>query len=609
METELPGSAPSRSGSLPKHNNDVSMRDYKSKSKSSKRLSSVSMADLTASERKRILDEEYKIYQEKQESNERHEQEKIYRELEKARLKYEQEKQELEKLRHEQELEEQRKEEKRKEALRKEILKIERERAELQAQAAAAGNQTVRLSQQSQNLIMRTGIPSLAEELNTNEIRTVMYNKSLQSLVLKDLDVTRCDKNCPKILDMINITKVLPKTSASDTVVFFGKWIAASPIAGNVSVKLSFRQVGDDNSLDIEVSAYKIINEILLRKYSPNFIALIAAFKCSNFQQELNQLSLQERYNFYLQLLQQIDEIPGIINGVADNRMNLNVLKQDLYNHRCRDKYMLKVRTNNKLINKQCNNTPVQPARWDLDCARFLVTEQATGVSLSKFLMDKLAHTPNTTNDIASLNNSLTSIIFQIIHACYVMFSMGLQHNDLHSGNVFIDPVDKSNPYTVIRLIYKVGDVIYSIPSNYIVKIYDFDFAFVRGQTNQKLNSQRSKDVGIYNELNSKFDLYIVFSTIYQQIMNSLTTEALVSKIILYHFIKEVCPLIKYRADYPFFGRFCKKRQNADVCIAPLYPDDSLMQTPLQMMRNKLFSKYVIYQSDIPPNYKYFFSF
>lgn len=61
------------------------------------------------------------------------------------------------------------------------------------------------------------------------------------------------------------------------------------------------------------------------------------------------------------------------------------------------------------------------------------------------------------------------TVIFQLLAACYVMEKRRLMHHDLHSGNIWVQRINPA------RLTYNYAGHKYSIVTNFLVRIYDFD--------------------------------------------------------------------------------------------------------------------------------------
>ena len=85
-------------------------------------------------------------------------------------------------------------------------------------------------------------------------------------------------------------------------------------------------------------------------------------------------------------------------------------------------------------------------------------------VTMSRFLYNK-----NTDKTVVS------TVLFQALAACYAMSCSKMVHNDLHLGNIYVEPLE-----TTTRLNYIYGGDLYTFETNYIVKVFDFDRAYVK---------------------------------------------------------------------------------------------------------------------------------
>jgi hypothetical protein len=101
------------------------------------------------------------------------------------------------------------------------------------------------------------------------------------------------------------------------------------------------------------------------------------------------------------------------------------------------------------------------------DSFEFLITEAITNddeiktITLGEYLQDY---------DIVIV----CKIFFQIIYACYAMQLSGMNHIDLHSGNVYIE-ISKEEK----EVIYVTDFQTYRFMTKHKVLIYDFDFSYV----------------------------------------------------------------------------------------------------------------------------------
>jgi hypothetical protein len=109
-------------------------------------------------------------------------------------------------------------------------------------------------------------------------------------------------------------------------------------------------------------------------------------------------------------------------------------------------------------------------------------------------------------NDYLSWFQNLYNLYFQITTAIYAMIENGINHNDLHTGNIFIKKVDsRINSYII-------NGTQYDLNVTHSVMIYDFDRAFIKDSLNP-LN-RWIKDNPSYDVINSK-DMLQVFGNLY----------------------------------------------------------------------------------------------
>ena len=65
------------------------------------------------------------------------------------------------------------------------------------------------------------------------------------------------------------------------------------------------------------------------------------------------------------------------------------------------------------------------------------------------------------------------SLLIQVVYACYCLSENKTNHNDLHSGNIFVAPLDEA-----IIMTYNLGDFQLSFKTEHLVVLYDFDLAY-----------------------------------------------------------------------------------------------------------------------------------
>lgn len=125
-------------------------------------------------------------------------------------------------------------------------------------------------------------------------------------------------------------------------------------------------------------------------------------------------------------------------------------------------------------------------------------------------------------NYIQEIN--IFNILFQIFVACYSLSLSKGVHNDLHTGNIMIRPLDKP-----LNLVYFINKKKYIIKVFYLVYIYDFDRAYVK-----KLGENKSLYMyGNYsqnNELINNKDVIKLLCSVYKYTKNKLYLKCLTDK-------------------------------------------------------------------------------
>jgi hypothetical protein len=109
-------------------------------------------------------------------------------------------------------------------------------------------------------------------------------------------------------------------------------------------------------------------------------------------------------------------------------------------------------------------------------------------------------------NHINSWWQHVYNLYFQITTAIYAMIENGVNHNDLHTGNIFIKKVSPR----INR--YNINGTSYDLHITHSAMIYDFDRAFIKDSPNP-LNRD-IKDNPAYDVINSK-DMLQVFGNLY----------------------------------------------------------------------------------------------
>ncbi len=230
------------------------------------------------------------------------------------------------------------------------------------------------------------------------------------------------DVSFDKILEHIQIVKVLERTSASDSVIIMGK-LKPNPRKTKPSTKNTtlfnesnvFMKITWSGSVD-EINENKMYNELFkLVKYNitPNIL-------CRIFAGELNNYGILFHSNLSLNIRKDIERISG-------KKLN-----------EYRDKVQL---------------TMTNPGQQTLD--EFIAVGS---------------------------KEELKSVFFQLMYTLYIFQKLGIQQGDLHTGNVFIQKLE--TPIQLCYLINDgVEDISYRVLTDRLVKIYDFDRGCINNRT------------------------------------------------------------------------------------------------------------------------------
>lgn len=146
---------------------------------------------------------------------------------------------------------------------------------------------------------------------------------------------------------------------------------------------------------------------------------------------------------------------------------------------------------------------------YDTSKPSLLVMEKSKGVTLSNWFEKERKQ------------EDILSVIFICIYTLNCFANIGLRHNDLHFGNIFVEDMR-----TYVDLYFKVEDgKIIKVKTRYIPKIYDFDRGAILSPLvprNILLDSAFCTDYGTCNANNPKYDLYTFITLLYQNIAHGI---------------------------------------------------------------------------------------
>ncbi len=241
---------------------------------------------------------------------------------------------------------------------------------------------------------------------------------------------------------------LLPHDSASPSEVIIGKLVSQNsriPVAIKFFTKPdpSDENYNDLLGLEYEVKIYRfILDNIISRNLSPNFVAFLAYGECDQF------------------------------NVAASNKG--------------------------------------RPSLVNMKDARILVTENVG--SGARFGLSQIFSSHKLHNIWPMLNTEeRKKIMFQLVYSVAVMQYFEIVNNDMHAGNIFV--VDYKRP---LELYYNFKGVVYRIVTQFVLMIFDWDFAYCKHLgKNPKVNQDFLEErLVATNEFNKVKDLYTVFCTL-----------------------------------------------------------------------------------------------
>lgn len=190
-------------------------------------------------------------------------------------------------------------------------------------------------------------------------------------------------------------------------------------------------------------------------------------------------------FNYYISLLpQKILDLYKKIYKINDSDVAVKkdknlfefIFKVSKINVYFNHKYMVDPSSRRRDSIIEINDSKIQSTIRDIDkifddvknkkCGA-IVTYYQQGLSLKKLSVD-----------ISDLTPTLTSLFF----AVYKLASIGINHNDLHFGNI----LTKKNNYKNLYLIHKTK--IYKLELRDIICLYDYDRATMKSDPNNTLN-------------------------------------------------------------------------------------------------------------------------
>ncbi len=227
------------------------------------------------------------------------------------------------------------------------------------------------------------------------------------------------------------------------------------------------------------------------------------------------------------------------------------------------------------------NVRKLQPYVNEAVPTQVLILEQANGVTLEKWLERSIE------------TEDLIQMCIQTIYTLQCFGEIGFRHNDLHSGNIWIEQAKFSPMFYFVDF-----DTYYKLDTDVFVKIFDFDLSsFDTGEdlVNEELETDFCEKYGICSNRNDKFDLFTFLyylryrarqhrnfpGTSFIEDMTRLTIKS---------------PELLSDKCCAFQGRICKNVFKPvfgrPPCDPTWVPSDNEMLSPTLLLQSSLFDQY-----------------
>jgi len=338
------------------------------------------------------------------------------------------------------------------------------------------------------------------------------------------------------------LPRVPGKNSASDSIVMLGDLNV--PVHGNNSVviKVGFQNITGDNGDEVERFVYeRIVNPLIKARHTPHLVAFVGVVQCQSF-----------------------DPPP------------------------CYQSPSGKSKTPQCEFNAQYDQ--LNGGSLNMRQMRALITERATGITLDKWL--------ETERSISDLH----AVLFQIIYTLTCFNEIGLQHHDMHLGNVFIDTM--SGP-SVRSFTYVTSTRAYVVRTQWVAKFYDFDLATKHATPLNSLAMENTRleefcpEYGICNQPPSpKYDCFKILFAIYHRVVAKRANlhmvdfiEGVMDKILV--------QLVRVGDRLAFPGSLClKNTANPNAPCQVIHPTDKELMPNAAILELPVFSHYDISRAD-----------
>ena len=157
-------------------------------------------------------------------------------------------------------------------------------------------------------------------------------------------------------------------------------------------------------------------------------------------------------------------------------------------------------------------------------------------------ILEKVSSTPLSSVIRTLSEYDLNTVVFQVLWTLRCFNSLRIKHNDLHLGNIFVEKMEKPFVFQFKYSFKHNSDetILFSMKTNYVVRIFDFDRASVYGNfdvpRNIFLDNEMCNKVGTCNVDNPYMDVFGFLIYLYKYVsVESLFYNFFLTKILNIH--------------------------------------------------------------------------
>jgi serine/threonine protein kinase len=214
------------------------------------------------------------------------------------------------------------------------------------------------------------------------------------------------------------------------------------------------------------------------------------------------------------------------------------------------------------------------------------------GVRLHFSIMERKKGTKDLAEVLPTLNDKeIKSVIFQIIYSVYRLNKAGFQHNDLHPGNIL---VDTSHPDEVEKVEHRGKKYNINLLRSNVI-LFDWDLATSKDLENPYLEGEMCEGLGICNNVNLKFDMYTILSSVMFmmdiKIFKDKELNAFIDDVLGDRRGPNYSKLVPKGYTYNFNHRLCKSVRGKCAPLKPNEPES--VMTPDEALQHSYFDSMI----------------